>query len=965
MARSIGNFARTQTALSRTASGIAITLGLLAVPALAQDAPADVTEEGEGTEIVVTGFRASLETAIAAKRNADIIIESVSTEDLGRLPDTSIADAISRLPGIASQRTNGQSSAINIRGLSQNLTFSTLNGREQVSPNGNRSVEFDQYPSELLAGADVYKSPKASLIEGGIGGTIELKTVRPLDKSGPSFVINVRGQYNDRGNEILDANEFGYRVSASYIDQFADNTIGVAIGYARLDQADVSTRFVGFDYDNFAPRDFNGDGTNDVVSFGFEAEQEGGSNTRDGVFGTLQWKPSEHVEWTTDVFYSRFATDSFGRGVRVIGPQSVNSGAATPSGFATAIVNPIVTGNALTGGTLIREVGAPTAATGSGFGLTIQGTNDNQRDRNNLITIGSKLKFTQDRITAGLDFTYSRAKSNFSNEVSAILPISSLTGGVPGVSFTSVDTPLLDTNQSVSYELRGVNLPLLDFQQDLTDTSRQFLSRFGSFPFRNSDRLFAIAGNAKYDADWGAIDSIEFGVRYSTRDASQTRVSADYGNDAGFFQFAENQLTPIALNDQNSVVQCFKGAFAAAGFPCFLAVRDPRALVEAQVGAIVEDQDQQFTRNETFTISEDVFAGYAQLNFRSELFGIPVTGNAGLRVVHTDQSSTNIEVGLATGVPTIGVSYTDFLPSFNASFRLSDNDVLRFAASRALSRAPISQLGGGVNVSYSLSENRLTGGGNGNPGLRPFVANQGDISYEHYFANNGILTIAGFYKDLESFVVRQSIDNFDYGAAGLLPLLSDTDQFLFALAQSGPNPPGTIGRFDGPINGQGGYVYGFEVGATYTFDFLPEALKGLGVTASYSLTRSQIDFTANNSGTPLSLPLPGLSRNVFNGSVFYDYKGFATRVSGRYRSNFVSPQTGIDAQLPFTNSELVIDYQASYTFPENSPVAGLTLLFQANNLTDEPVRTYFGTTAQTGTLQYFGREFFLGASFAF
>jgi iron complex outermembrane recepter protein len=959
MKKSSLNINRYSVQASRAVIGLSLALAIGNTAAFAQDAPADAEEDA----IVVTGFRASIESAISKKRKADTIVESVSTEDLSALPDTSIADAISRLPGIASQRTDGQSSAINIRGLSQNLTFSTLNGREQVSPNGNRSVEFDQYPSELLAGADIYKSPKASLIEGGIGGSIELKTARPLDKKGPEFFFNIRGQYNDRAKEIFDANEIGYRVSASYVDQFADDTIGIAIGYSRLDQADVSTRFVGFDYQG-PNRDLNGDGVADVVSFGFETEQQGGTNVRDGAFGSLQWKPSDNFEWTTDLFYSRFKTDSFGRGLRVIGPQSINDGAATPSGRATALTNPTVLGNALIGGTFTRQVGAPTVA-GGGFGLTIQGINDNQNDDNKLFTLGSNAKFTKDRLSFALDFTYSRATSDFSNEVSAILPISSLNGGQPAVTFASPTTPVLATNQSVSILLRGVSLPTLNFGQDQTDRSRFFLSRFGVFPFRNTDRLLAFAGNGKYDWDNGFLDSLEFGVRVSLRDATQRRVSADYGNDAGFFQFAENRLNPIALTAENSSVQCFSGAFAAAGFPCFLAVRDPRALVEAQVGPVVADQDQQFTRNETFSISEDVFAGYGQLNIDTSLFNIPARGNIGLRVVHTDQSSTNVEVGRVTGVPTIGIGFTEFLPSMNLNFSLSENDNLRFGASRALSRAPISQLGGGVGISFNVGENRLTGGGGGNPGLRPFIANQLDISYEHYFNRNGIINVAAFYKDLESFVVSSNDNSFDYAAAGLLPLLSASDQFLFNAALAGSNPPTTVGRFGGPINGRGGSVYGLEAAFTYTFDFLPGALKGLGASANYSYTRSKISFEAGNSGTNLTLPLPGLSKHVANGSIFWDYSGFSARVSGRYRSNFISPQTGINQQLPFTNSEFVVDYQASYKFSETSALKGLSVLFQANNLTDEPVRTYFGNVAQTGTLQSFGREFFLGLSYKF
>lgn len=950
-----------------SAGGLTIALCLgLSAPAYAQAAdtapeqtPAAQEEPAaeEDGMIVVTGFRQSLTSAIANKRSADIIIESITAEDIGRLPDVSIAEALARLPGVASQRTDGQASAINIRGLSQNLVFSTLNGREQVTQNGNRSVEFDQYPSELLSGADVYKSPKASLIEGGLAGTVELKTVRPLSRDGRNLTFNVRGSYNDRANEILDADALGYRLSASYIDQFANNTIGVALGYARLVQPDVSTRFVGFDYDNFAPNDYNGDGVTDVVSFGFETEHQGGANTRNGVFGTLQWKPAAVFEANTDVFYSRFSTESFGRGVRVIGPQSVNSG-------TTLLTNPTVIGRALVGGTFTRNVGAPTLD-GGGFGLTIQGINDNQEDLNNLITVGQKGQFNLGRLTLIGDFTFSRAESNFANEVSAILPIVDDDAPVTAGNGNFPTAPVLSDQAQVSYLLRGTDLPTLDFREDLTDRSLWRLARFGVFPFENQDRLFAFKGDAQYQLGAPILDSIEAGVRYSTRDASQFRVSADFGNDAGFFQFASIPLTPITLTEQNSVVQCFSGDFADAGAPCYLAVRDPRALVEAQVGPITPDQTQEFTRNETFTISEDVLAGYIQGNLDTTVFGIPMTGNVGVRVVRTKQESNNARVEEVTGLGRVGRTYTQVLPSGNFNFRLTENDYLRFAASRAISRAPIGQLGGGIGVGFSVENNRIEGGGGGNAGLLPYLANQGDISYEHYFGTTGIFTIAAFYKSLESFIVSEADDGFDFGAAGLLPLLSQVDQALFDAAQASADPPGTIGRFSGPVNGEGGFVRGVEVALTGTASFLPNPWQGLGATISYSYTDSQIDFTASNSGESLTLPLPGLSNHVFNGTVFYDLGGFSNRVGLRYRTRFISPQVGINQQLPFTNSELVIDYQASYQFPEGSALEGLTLLAQANNLTDTPVRTYFGSEAQTGTLQFFGRQFFLGFSYTF
>ena len=930
--------------------GAASTLAF--APAIA--AQDDASEESEEAveEIVVSGFRASLQSAIQTKRNADAVVESVTAEDIGRLPDISIADSLSRLPGITSQRTNGQSSAINVRGLSQSLTFSTLNGREQVAPNGNRSVEFEQFPSELIAGADVFKTQKASLIAGGLAGTVNLKTIRPLDIDETVLNVNARLNFNDRADEIFDANQLGYRISAVYVDKFLDDTFGISLGYARLDQADVSTRFVGFDYQGIGPNDFNGDGLNDAVSFGFEAEEQGGSDVRDGLIGTLQWRPNSNFNWEFDGYYSSFTSDGFGRGIRVIGPQAANFG--NPN---TLVTNPIVAGQALVGGTFARNVPAPTDASGAGgFGLTIQNINDNQFDEDELISIGNKFEYTDERLRVAFDFTYSRAESFFANEVSSILPIASLDGGVPGVSNNLAGTPVIGANQSVTLGPNVGGIPTLNFANDFTDRNVQRFASFGAFPFENDDELYAFALDLEYDVETNWLRSFEIGARYSDREASQIRQSAGpgFGNDAGFFQFAGQPFTPIALTDANSSVECFSGNFADNGFPCFLVIDDPRALLEQQTGPIVLDQSQGFVLNESFTVAEEVFSYYAQGNLDFDIGDVRVTGNVGVRVVNTEQSS-QAQSAVAAGE----TSFTEVLPSTNLIFAFGGNQQIRVGYNRALSRAPIFQLGSGFSLGFDGA--LLTGGGQGNPLLRPFIADQFDLGYELYLENGGIFTVAGFYKDLQSFIVsEQSL--VDFGDLDLQVFLSENDFNLF----NGSNAS-TIGLFNGPVNGEGGYVWGFEVAYSQAFDFLEsEFLNDFGINVNYSYTQSEIDFTAANSGQELDLPLPGLSDHVANGQLYYEHdNGFAARFEARYRSRFVSPQIGINQQLPFTASELVLGFQASYDFPEGSSLEGLSILAQGINITDEPVTTFFGIPDQRGTTQFFGRQFLFGASYRF
>lgn len=475
------------------------------------------------------------------------------------------------------------------------MTFSTLNGREQVTPNGNRSIEFEQFPSELISGAKVYKSPKASLIEGGLAGTVELQTVRALDLEEPKGNINLRVSYNDRANEIFDANEAGFRFSTSYVGKVGPS-FGYAVGYARLEQPDVSTRFVGFDFEG-ASTDFNSDGINDAVSFGFEVEEQGGTDTRDGVIGSFQWQLNDQLLWETDAYFSGFESEGFGRGIRVIGTEEANR-------TNTIVTGPEVVNNALVGGFFTRNVGAPTVD-GGGFGLTPQIINDNQSDEDELVSLGTKLVFTNEAWEISADFSYSRAESEFANEVSAILPLSSLDGGVAGVSNSNPNTPVLATDIGIGISLNGTGIPTFNFANDFTNRSDFFLSRFGAFPFENEDELLAGALDFSRALNWGPISSIDFGVRVSDRDAEQNRVSADFGNDAGFFQFAA-ALPPVALTTDNSSVECFSGTFASNGAPCFLVVDDPRALAETAVGTIVPDQSQFFTLTESYTLSEDV-----------------------------------------------------------------------------------------------------------------------------------------------------------------------------------------------------------------------------------------------------------------------------------------------------------------------------------------------------------------------
>ncbi|MBE0352290.1 TonB-dependent receptor [Pseudoalteromonas lipolytica] len=351
--------------------------------------------------IEVRGFSRSLIQSLNQKRFSDTVSEQLSADDLGALPDVSMADALTRLPGISAVRTGGQAAEINIRGLSGGFVFSTLNGREQVSTSGSRSIEFDQYPSELISSAAVYKSPKASLIEGGVAGTVELQTASPLDNDQQhKFTANVRGMYNDRASEVFDATEYGDRISFSYQGKFFDDTLGVALGYARLFQPSVATQFIGLAYNG--NKDVDGlandiDGpadnpANEYISEGFELQHLGGEETRNGYLTSIEWAPTDNFKLKGDAFLSRFDSESFARGFRVKfgGPSAVYA-------------NPLLDGNAVIGGAINR--------TSNSF-TRVEIVNDDNQDFDEVDSYGINADWqVTERLNVNADVSLSRAKS--------------------------------------------------------------------------------------------------------------------------------------------------------------------------------------------------------------------------------------------------------------------------------------------------------------------------------------------------------------------------------------------------------------------------------------------------------------------------------------------------------------------------------------------------------------------------
>ncbi|MBX2859543.1 MAG: TonB-dependent receptor [Cellvibrionaceae bacterium] len=944
-----------------------LAIGVISIPVYAQDeTPGDAVLE---EETIVTGFRQSLVNALDKKRASDMVTEQLSADDLGALPDISMADALTRLPGISAVRTGGQAAEINIRGMSGGFVFSTLNGREQVSTSGSRSIEFDQYPSELISAASVYKSPKVSLIEGGVAGTVGLETANPLALNQQhTFNINARSMYNDRADEISDAVEFGHRLSFSYQTKLAHDTVGVALGYARLYQPSVSTQFAGLRYINIVDvdrveGDMQGPDSNpggEFVSEGMELQHRGGEETRDGYMATLQFEPHENFSLKADAFVSKFDTQSFARGFRV-----------RFEGSSASYANANVLDNYMIGGAVSRRSN----------GLTrVEIVNDDNSDKDEVHSYGINADWqASDVLNISIDLSQSKASSHFRN---------ALLWGLVSED-AAANTPVLDGNVAINYQLNGLDVPDVGFSQadDFSDINKVLVSKYGIYPYVNTDKIDAARIDIKYDVDTPVFSSFEVGLRITDRVYSNDRSVFEYGNDSDF-SAAE---PPLRLSAEMVDVVNWEGDFAH--FPNYLAI-DVDAVLEAWFpggvpqpvqtwgagNAGLVNPDPGSTRSYDWTmlqsgkVFEETLAAYLMANIDTEIAGIPVTGNVGVRMINTDQSATSLEnvggdpllgaqyiedeVGYVNDqfAPSIkGITYTDYLPQMNVNFAFTDNDQLRIAAAKVMSRPPINRLAS--DTSYTISDTgEISANSSNSPFLKPFYASQYDISYEHYFEEtDGAIAIALFYKDIDSTgIVTTSLPEYDFAGNGFAVPQTIIDE------TSGVPVPTRNGTYTVAFNDQnGGFVQGLELAYTQIFSMLPAPFDTLGTNSSYSYTESEIEKERVIGVSSVKQSLEGLSKNVASTSLFWSYKDFETRINVRFRDSFVSDQVATEAQTVFFSGETVVDYQASYNFTDS-----LSVVFQVNNLTDEPTRSYFNSEDQTGTIQFFGRQFFLGVTYS-
>ncbi|HZX76399.1 TonB-dependent receptor [Lysobacter sp.] len=873
--------------------------------------------------VVVTGIRAGIETSIETKRESTSIVEAVSAEDIGKLPDVSIAESIARLPGLSAQRVGGRAQVISVRGLSPDFATTLLNGREMVSTGDNRSVEFDQYPAELMSGVTVYKTPDAGLVGQGLSGTIDMRTVRPLDYSEPVVAVSGRLQRNSLG-DAANADDDGNRINASYIGQFADRTIGLSIGFSHTElpiQENQVGLYEPWSATNTTDRVRNGVPTGTYFSDGIKALRRTGDIERDAVMATLQYRPSNDWTSTLDLFHTKAEQEDTANQFEV--NLSGYNGVDDPD---VLTVNPQINGNGtFTGGTVTNVY------------PLVRGMYRHREDK--IDAAGWANDFNVGAVRMKADIGWSRAEREE-------LLLENNTQMIP--------RPQLD-NIHLGYNSKDFSrlVPELDYSdpQQLYLTNTIYGSGYGKVP-RVEDELktYTLAASIPAPQALSWISDIDVGLNYADREKQKTQPE-------GNINLGPQGDTPIARDLQYGLVNL---NFAGVGF--IPAWNVPEAIARYMTFEPVDNLSYLIPK--AWTVDEKLSTGYVKANIDTEWGSVGVRGNVGIQIQHTDQSSrANYWDGTQPAGSEVqpyenGATYTDYLPSLNLAFLFPHDQTLRLALARQVARPRVDQLRASLEFGVDTSTGR-PGASGGNPELDPWRANAFDISYEKYFGNKAYVAAAYFYKDLRSYIYTQTNDNYDFSAfvADYVPA-------------PGEPPTQTIGNFTAPYNGQGGKLQGIELSASVPLDMLWAPLEGFGIVASASFTDSDIEIldpeSASSVGTdPISLP--GLSDEVYNLTAYYERAGFEARVSQRKRSDFIGEIGNFDGNrtLRYVVGEDQLDAQVSYTFGETSSLAGLTLLFEASNLTNSPYQTYAGTKDRPLEYIEWGRTYLVGLNYKF
>ncbi|MFD1034801.1 TonB-dependent receptor [Sphingomonas hankookensis] len=856
-------------------------------------------EEPPPEDIVVTGIRASLQQSITAKRTASNIVDVITAQDIGKLPDQNVAESMSRITGVQITRREGDGSNFTVRGISQNRL--EINGRTFLGPGAGGSASLESVSPEIISSIVVAKSPTADMPEGALGATVNLKTKRPLDLA--DFVVSGRlqGAYTDQADHL------GYRGSALVSRRFGDS-FGVLASAA---YSNTRTRGYQFDTGGWTRTnniDGNGDGINDPGLYRpnrYMARIYDRSEERLTLNGSLQYRPTDRIEFIVDGTHTWLKRER----------QSANYQVLFNDNDAGAVADE--------NGTVVR---------GTFNYVTVRPLIYDEPTEFKSTNIGGSAKYEGEVVTVRADASYSKGRG---------------TDGGPGASFTYVVVPRAGRVANASYDFsRGGVVPNLSLASnfDLNDPAQYQLASIFENDF--------VTDNSGYDArldftirtDFGPLRTVEVGGRFEKiefySEAPQNIPSAasllTRGDRNGDGILTADELPGLVYdNRQGSFFPGVSGDFPRdilGGGTDKGAARDAFGLPVPRADTI------PFGRVSIKDVDQDTLAFYGKGNFAGTLGNMPISGNAGVRYITFERASSGF---LSDTQPTLSRSHFDYwLPSANAALELLPDLTLRAAAAKVVARPSLSDVG----VSFvPLFVSRT--GARGNPALRPFEATQYDATLEWYFAPASAITIAGFYKNVDSFTINRT-------QSEIVPGLSD---------QIDPSTAQPYGAFQitQPINGESGTIKGVELAYQQSLRFLPGALRNLGIQANYTFVDSETPLV--DEATQASLPLPGLSKHSYNLIGFYEDATVSARVAYIYRSGYLLGQGSAAAGgSSYVDGRGQLDASAQLNLTRS-----VRLTVEAINLTRAIDRQYLQTPLRLLNAAREDRRIFFGIAATF
>lgn len=818
-----------------------------------QLAQADTTEVADSppeTEIVVTGIRASLRSSLALKRNTDIISDNISSEEIGQLPDVTIAEELNRLPGINTTRDRGNASQAGVRGLGPRFVFGLVNGREVTSSEPAQEIRWEVYPSEVLTGVQVYKAQDSTLVPGGIAATIDIRTLRPLDYRGPTFNVRFGPTYNEMAEGVPDYSPWGYRGSASFVTHLSDRlALGIAGSIQKSKNGFPDFRTWNWNTpDNTGGNtgDLDGDGTPDNTTWGLNTELKNIVQDRKAISAALGWEAADGFTVNLDALYSKYVIDEdqfqTWYANNILGNwANGNAGIYNAPGAGYTIVNDTVV-----------------AAHLPNSGPNYQSVIANYHEMHDLLVLGANLEWTRGPWDLTVDLSHSQAERQ--NAWRAVYLTTQF-------------------GQDLDYDLRGKPSATIT-GGDPWDPAIQTVdpSRLGNHagPQDTNDRMHAATADLAYNLEGDFLKSFQVGGRISNREKKWRNFNFDLCPGSTTSGICDENARTIDISDHVSVYEF--DAFEAPP----MVVGDWRTIWDLVYPAtdVPPGEEEILQRNQ---VRVNTTEGYARIRFGTDLGSVPLNGSLGVRVAQVRTKSSGFLADGAGVISPVTVrnEYTDVLPSLNVTAHLTEDQLLRFGAAVAISRPPLDAITTGFTLSEIEPGQQPTGGG-GNPLLKPFKAHQFDISYENYFHDESLFAVALFYKDLRQYI-----------GVGQEPQVIDGVQYLITAL----------------TNTKGGDVYGLETTFQTRFYFLPGILKDFGIYANYAHVKSNVRELAPSSNPYLMV---GAAKHTAQVDGFYSKGPFEARVAVKYHSPIVVAPTWVATAVKELASETMVDASISY-----------------------------------------------------